>query len=50
MEEELTARAELQDEVELRLALERESQLDDKRVLNVLLNTARYKPWKLNVF
>ena len=41
VEEELTARAELQDEVELGLALERESQLDDKRVLDVLLHTAR---------
>jgi hypothetical protein len=41
VEEELTARAELQDKVELGLALERESQLDDKRVLDVLLHTAR---------
>jgi hypothetical protein len=39
VKEELTARAELQDEVELGLALERESQLDDKRMLNVLLHT-----------
>jgi hypothetical protein len=37
MEEELTARAEFQDEVELGLALERESQLNDKWMLNVLL-------------
>ena len=41
VEEELTAWAELQDEVQLGLALERESQLDDKRVLDVLLHTAR---------
>ena len=40
MEEELTTRAELKDEVELGLALERKSQLDDKRMLNVLLHTS----------
>jgi hypothetical protein len=37
VKEELTAWAEFQDEVELGLALERESQLNDKRMLNVLL-------------
>jgi len=42
VEEELTAWAELQDEVQLGLALERESQLDDKRVLDVLLHRERF--------
>jgi hypothetical protein len=39
VKEELTAWAEFQDEVELGLALECESQLNDKRMLNVLLHT-----------